>query len=102
MEDAEGSIIPKDGRWAVDVSEFFKYIGSVSAGKSGHYRKLSTFEKELEEDREKFFQQYGSMEVETNCIDLLAPSWEHSHNAFFDALNTYLLWRDRVWRKKLL
>lgn len=97
-----GSIVPKTGRWSVDVSEYFKQVGNVSRGKGSYYRRLSSFEKELEQSREEFFASYGHMKVETNCLELLSPSWQQAHNAFFDALNTYLLWRDRIWRKKLI
>lgn len=94
-----GSIVPKTGRWSVDVSEFFKKIGSQNKSYRQH---LSSFVKELEGPREEFLQQYGHLHVETNCIELLEPSWKQAHNSFFDALNTFLLWRDRIWRKKLL
>ena len=97
-----GSIVPKTGRWSVDVAEYFKQVGSVASGKKSYYKRLSSFEKELEQSREEFFARYGHMEVETNCLELLSPSWQQAHNAFFDALNTYLLWRDKVWRKKLV
>lgn len=98
----KGSIVPKKGRWAVDVAEYFKQPGNPVSGKNSYYRKLSSFSKELEGAREAFLSQFGHLEVDTNCLELLAPSWERSHNAFFDALNTYLLWRDRIWRKKLV
>lgn len=95
----KGSIIPKTGRWSVDVSDFFKRVAS---GNRSYRQHLSSFVQELEGPREEFFQCYGAMEVETNCLELLAPSWKQAHNSFFDALNTFLLWRDRIWRKKLL
>lgn len=97
-----GSIVPKHGRWAIDVSEYFKQTGNVARGKGSYYRRLSTFDKELEPSRQEFYTRYGAMEVETNCMELFAPSWQQAHNSFYDALNTFLLWRDRVWRKKLV
>lgn len=98
----KGNILPRTGRYAVDIAIFFKKIGNTLQGKSSYYRRLSSFEKELEPDRQKFLEDYGTLEIQTNCWDLLAQSWANSHNAFFDALNTFLLWRDRVWQKKLI
>lgn len=91
----KGNIIPRKGRHSVDVAEFVK-VGSA-------YRKLSSFEKELEETRTMFLNLWERrLGVQTNCIELLAPSWNKAHNAFFDSLNTFLLWGDRVWKKKLV
>lgn len=90
-----GSIVPKHGRFSIDVGDFVK-IGD-------NFRKLSSFEKELEWQREAFLSRYSrTMSIDTNCIEMLHDSWEKAHNSFFDALNTYLLWSDRVWKKKLL
>lgn len=89
------SVVPKRGRYSVDLAEFFK-IGSK-------YRRLVSFEKELVTPRTQFLNYYSQfLTVETNCIELLAPSWEKAHNSFFDALNTYLLWGDKIWKKKLV
>lgn len=88
-------VIPKTGRWSVDVMKFFP------AGRT--HRKLSSFTEELAEAREKFITDYFRwVSVETNCQELLSTTWKREHNAFFDALNTFLLWRDRIWRVKLL
>lgn len=97
-----GSIVPKHGRISIDVSPYFKHIGNAAKGDKSYFRKLSSFEKELAPLREQFFRQYGHLPLETNCMEMLAPTWEQAHNSFFDALNTFLLWRERVWRKKLI
>lgn len=88
-------VIPKTGRWSVDVMKFFP------AGKS--YRKLSSFTEELATTRDKFLSDYFHLlSVDTNCAEILSTTWKREHNAFFDALNTFLLWRDKIWRVKLL
>lgn len=89
------SIIPKRGRVSVDVAEYVKQ-GSA-------YRKLSSFENELTTQRLQFLSYYERrVQIETNCIELLQGTWERAHNSFFDAVNTYLLWGDRIWKKKLV
>lgn len=91
----KGSILPKHGRVSVNVADYVK--------QGTHYRKLSTFDEELKERREDFIRRMSNvLSIETNCCDMLNTSWRTSHNAFYDALNTYLLWGDRVWKKKLL
>lgn len=97
----KGNIVPKTGRYSIDVAEFYRQNSTRNKG-STFYRRLSSFEKELEQPREEFFVRYGYLEMQTNCMEMLAPTWDKAHNAFFDALNTYLLWRDRIWRKKLI
>lgn len=91
----KGSIVPKRGRHSVDVSEFLK-VGSS-------YKKLSSFEKELFTLRTQFLSFYENrLGVDTNCIQLLEKTWDKAHNAFFDSVNTFLLWGDRIWKKKLV
>ena len=89
------SVVPRRGRHSVDVAEFFK-VGS-------NYRRLVSFEKELLTPRMQFLSYYSNfMTVETNCLEMLEPTWDRAHNSFFDALNTYLLWGDKIWKKKLV
>lgn len=98
-EPLRGSIIPRHGRFSIDVSNYYTRRGTN--GKT--YRmKLSSLSSQLEEARQDFFRQYGHMDIQTNCSELFIPSWNKQHSAFFDALNTFLLWRDTVWQKKLL
>lgn len=88
-------IIPKTGRYVIDVAEYLK-LGST-------YRRLTSFENEVAPKRDAFLRDYANaLHVETNCIDLLSGTWERAHNAFFDALNTYILWGDKIWRKKVV
>lgn len=93
------SIMPRTGRWSVDVSEYLK---QVNKNQRGYRLRLSSFDAELEPVRLDFYRRYGDMIVDSNCLELFKPSWEKAHNSFYDALNTYLLWRDRIWRKKLI
>ncbi len=101
-EPLRGSIVPKCGRYSIDVADYFKQVGHASRGDRSYYRRLVTFDKELEPARQDFFQRYGAMQVDTNCPELFEPSWCKAHNSFYDSLNTFLLWRDRVWKKKLV
>ena len=89
------SIVPRRGRWSVDVAEYVK--------QGSHYRKLSSFHEELSSLRLQFLSYHEKrLGVETNCLELLRGTWEKEHNAFFDSVNTFLLWGDRVWKKKLV
>lgn len=91
----KGTILPKHGRYSVNVADYVK--------QGSHYRKLSSFEEELSEARRTFiFRFVDRLAVETNNYEMLKDTWEHAHNSFFDAVNTLLLWGDKVWRKKLL
>lgn len=88
-------VLPNTGRIAVDVADY------VRTPKTR--RRLSSFTEELAPRREQFLSYYqDKLTVETNCIELLHSTWEREHNSFFDALNTYLLWSGRIWRKKLV
>lgn len=98
-EPLRGSIIPKHGRVSIDVSTYFMHY---SGGGRTYHTKLSSFDAQLAEKRAEFYRMYGNLDVETNCQELFIPSWNRNHSAFYDALNTYLLWRDTVWRKKLV
>lgn len=97
-EPLKGSIIPKHGRVSVDVSQFHMMHNNGRTFR----QKLSSFDKKLEGPRDAFIQQYAHVMVESNCDELFVPSWNQRHSAFYDALNTHLLWRDTVWRKKLI
>ena len=82
----------KSGRHTLDV---MKYL----PGKS----KLVSFSKELNADREAFFMKYaGVLPLECNIPGLLGATWEHNHNSLFDALETLLLLKQRVWGKKII
>ncbi len=90
----KGQIVPKSGRWSVDAMSFFP------AGKT--YRKLATFATELAYYRHEFFYENSRLNISTNCMEMLKPSCLKAHNSFFDALDTFLLWRDRIWQQKLI
>lgn len=88
-------VLSKRGRWSVDVMRYFR------AGRS--YRKLASFTSELADSRKALLRSSPKFSaVETNCSELFMAGWEKEHNAFFDAINTFLLWRDRIWKEKLL
>lgn len=91
---ARGSIVPKHGRYSINVADFVM--------NDGKYQKLSTFVDWLEPYREQFFNRYSHLKLQTNCIELLSGEWEKAHNSFFDALNTYLIWGEKVWKKKVI
>lgn len=89
------SIVPRHGRYSVDVAEYFKQGSS--------YRRLSSFERELDTMRLQFISYYEKrLSVQTNCIELLDKEWGHAHNSLFDSINTFLLWSDKIWKKKLV
>lgn len=91
----KSSILPRKGRISVDVMEYVRC--------AGHRRKLKSFEDELEVSRNRFLDKWtDKLSVQTNCPELLSEQWNRGHNSFYDALNTYLLWGDRVWKKKLV
>lgn len=64
--------------------------------------KLTSFYGELTPLRNRFYDVYGnSLQLDTNCPTLLAEEMKHAHNALFDSIETYLLFLDRIWKKKV-
>lgn len=97
-----GNMIPTtSGRIGIDVMQYYT-IGSPNAQGKIRYRKLSSFDTDLERARTQFLNDYGDLLVETNCSELFNPSWNKCHNSFYDSINTFLLWRDDIWKTKLI
>lgn len=87
-------VLPKTGRYMIDVGNYFKI--------KNRYRKLASFEDSLRESRDNFLNTEGDrLDLLTNCQQLISPLIMNNHNSFYDALNTYLLWSERVWKKKV-
>lgn len=64
--------------------------------------KLISFYTDLTPLRNRFYGVYGkSLPLDTNCPELLAEEMRHAHNALFDAIETYLLFLDKIWKKKV-
>lgn len=80
------------GRHTFDV---MKYLPRKS--------KLIQFSRELTPSRKRFFKEYaGKLPFETNAPDLFIASWEHNHNALYDAIETFLLLKEKIWGQKIL
>lgn len=78
--------IPKSGRWSNDIASLYKI--------KGRFQPLSNFVKRLEPRRNEFISRWGdTVPFDSNCPELLSSSFK-SHNAFYDSLNTFLLWED--------
>lgn len=83
--------IPKVGRHYIDVMEF-----------QSHRNKLVQYHSRLNGAREKFFKDHvGTLPLYTNVPELLEGTWEKAHNALFDSIETYLLFMETVWNKKV-
>ena len=86
--------LPSKGPCVVDVMPFVSY--------NGKYRKLSSFDNELKSRRDAFLAKYiGTLGINTNDITTLQGQINEAHNSFYDSLNTYILWCDYVWKKKM-
>lgn len=83
---------PTRGRWILDVMSYMP-----------KRTKLVSHHDSLSGARSSFYAQWaGSLKIETNIPELLESSWQSAHNALFDAIETYLLFKERVWQKKLI
>lgn len=85
--------MPATGRHFIDVMD---YLASYKI-------KLASYETQLKDKRDEFMSLYGrAVTVESNIPSLYKESWEKAHNSLYDSINTYLLFRDRVWQRKIL
>lgn len=65
--------------------------------------RLVQFSRELTPARKRFFKEYaGKLPLEVNIPELFISSWEHNHNALYDAIETYLLMKEKIWGQKIL
>lgn len=85
--------MPTSGRNVLDVMDFL----------GPHRVKLSSFESWLQPYREEFMSLYRRvLPVETNITSMYLESWEKAHNALYDAVSTYLLFKHKIWGIKLV
>ena len=83
--------INRKGRQYVDLMKYYP-----------ERRKLVQRVASLQDRRDAFFSQYGhKLPFETNYPELFLEQWGRSHNALWDVIDTYLLFKEEVWRKKL-
>lgn len=83
--------LPESGRWHLDTMGYIP-----------HRAKLTSYYTQLTAARTEFFKKFaGKLPLQTNAVSLLESSWESAHNAFYDSLETYLLFMTHVWNKRL-
>ena len=83
--------ISKKGRQFVDLMKYYP-----------ERRKLVQRVASLNKQRDAFFAEYGHrLPFETNHPDLFLDQWGGSHNALWDVIDTYILFKEEVWKKKL-
>lgn len=105
---ATSNFVHSKGRMAYDT-----VVYTMVAGKR---RKLQSFEDELQEGFDKLILSLRDVHVRTNAAELLMESCGEmtrsgemkprgmcmgAHNALYDALRTFVLWKERVWNQKL-
>lgn len=83
--------MPQSGRWQLDTMAYLpKRV------------KLTSLYSQLTDARNAFYAAYANrIPLETNNPEMLEPTWRGAHNSLFDAIETYLLFKDRIWQKKL-
>ena len=85
------SRLPREGRWYLDVMDFLP-----------QRNKLTSYASQLTKARDSFYRSFaGRIPLETNMPTLFLEQWEHAHNAVYDAIETYLLFVDRVYGQKV-
>lgn len=85
------SFIPRSGRWALDV---MKYMPKR--------RKLVSYSEQLSTVRERFYETVGPhLQIAFNSERLLKESFTGPHNALYDVVETYLLFKEEVLDKRI-
>lgn len=83
--------LPREGRWQLNVMDFLP-----------RRMQLVSYETSLREARTKFYKEFqGRLPLETNCPELLSEHWQRAHHALYDSIQTYLLFKEQVWMKKI-
>lgn len=83
--------LKKSGRWVLDVMDYLP-----------EKRKLVQQASLMGKERDKFFEEYGGrLTLETNAPRLLEQEWNQAHNSLFDSIETYLLFKHKVWQVKV-
>lgn len=83
--------IPSTGRHYIDIMDFLpKRV------------KLSSLATSYSDEVADFFTRYsGRLPLQTNSRYLFERKWEHSHNALFDTVETYVIFKSLIWYKKV-
>lgn len=90
----QSSILPRKGRWAVDTVAY--------TTKYGRRQKLTALAKYMEDEITEFRESIKDIKVRTNSDTLLNSEYSGAHNALTDAICTFVVWRDLVWRRKIV
>lgn len=87
------NIFPKQaGHFAIDTVDFTK---------TQEYRKkLSALYKTHKDKIDQFAESIYMSKIRTNCYELFDARKE-SHDALFDSICVYVIWRDLLWKKKV-
>lgn len=87
------SKMPTSGRNVLDVMDFL----------GPHRAKLVSYESWIKPYRDQFMSLYRRvLPVETNIPSMYLESWEKAHNALYDAVNTYILFKYKLWGVKVI
>lgn len=85
------SSIPRKGRWTLDV---MKYMPKR--------RKLASYSEQLKIPRERFYETFSqSLPIAFNSERLVQESFTGPHNALYDVVETYLLFKEEVLDKRI-
>lgn len=88
------SILPSKGRWAIDTVAY--------TTKFGRRQKLTALASYMEEEINEFKESIAGIKVRTNSETLLNGEYSGAHNALTDSICTFVVWRDLVWRRKIV
>ena len=89
-------LLPKVGAWNLDVADYFAF--NTSNGR--RFPKLSNLALKMTDVYDQFISEYTMLPINSN----LPSGMLHldSHNSLYDSIITFLLFREQVWKKKLL
>lgn len=95
VKEGTTTIIPKHGRVMYDTIKYTQ----TSKGKR---RKLDSFKNELAREFNEMLVGVRDLKVRTNAAELLITCNIGAHNALYDALWTFVVWKEQIWDKKLI
>lgn len=88
-----GNFMPSGGRTAIDTVEYTK-VNNVR-------QKLFNLSKKYQNEIDDFISGIDKIDIRTNSDELLLSAGLDSHNALYDSICTFVLWREAICHKKL-
>lgn len=87
------SLMPTNGRWLIDTIELTQV--------RGRWQKLQSLASKYKTDIDNFIADLSNTSIRTNSPSLCRTFGIHAHNALYDSICTWIVWRNEIWKKKV-